>query len=84
MLNNNYNVLNTTYNITRQQHTTHNNISTTRNMISDKGRLPQSFSWLGTGTLMKSGGIKLVLWVETLHLYEKKVIMEKKQVSRQM
>ena len=40
----------------------------------DKSKITQiydrSLSWLGTGTSIKSGGIKLVLWTQTSNLSE--------------
>ena len=28
-----------------------------------------SLCWFGTGTLKKSGGVKIVLWAQTFHLF---------------
>jgi hypothetical protein len=44
-------------------------IKTSNTQIHD-----HSLSWLGTGTSIKSGGVKIVLWAHNLSLYMYKLI----------
>ena len=53
-------------------------IQTSNTIIAERGKIKtsntqihdRSLTWLGTGTSIKSGGVKIVLWAHNLSLYK--------------